>query len=127
MQRHRLGKTFVNPTASLQGPFHRAFTGLKALMVQVVDQHIRAPARFEITIRTGMLGQHGLQQRESSLLFAIGASNRWCSLEPFDPVLQVGFEPTADRVFMTLHGLGNGGHPLATIRQQDRQTAFGKV
>lgn len=57
MCRHSLGKPFIHPTALLESSFHRAFTGLKALLVQVVDQQIRAPARFEVAIITWMLGQ----------------------------------------------------------------------
>jgi hypothetical protein len=84
MDRQGLGKTFVYPTAPLQGSFHCAFTALKALLVQGVDQQIRAPASFKVAILTWMFGQHGLQDRQSGLFLTVGASSRRGHLEPFD-------------------------------------------
>jgi len=127
MDRQSFGKTFVDPTTPLQGSFHCAFTALKALLVQVVDQQIRAPAGFKVAIITGMFGQHGVQDRQSGLFLTVGASCRRGHLEPFDSCLSIRFEPTADGVLMTPHGGGNGGHPLALIGEQDCQTAFCKV
>src|SRR5918997_1344182 len=124
MGRHRLGKAFIHPTASLQGSFDRAVTGLKALLAQVVHQQRRAPARFKVAIVTWMLDQHGLQDRQSRLFLAIGAANWWAILEPVDSVLEGGFKPTANGVFVTIHGLGNSRYPLPSIREQNRQTAL---
>ena len=124
MGRHRLGKAFIHPAAPLQGSFDRALTSLKALLAQVVHQQSRAPARFQVAIVTWMLGQHGWQDRQSRLLLAVGAANRWAVLEPVDPVLEVGFKPAANGVFVTTQGLGNRRYPLTSIRESDRQAAL---
>ena len=120
MRRYRLGKALIYPPTPLQRSFDRAFTGLKTVLSQVVDQQMGAPARFEVGIIAGRFGQHRLQERQSGVLLAVGASNRQGLLEPLEPLVQVGFEPTADGVFMTTHGLGNSGYSLTSIREQDR-------
>ena len=127
MRGHRLGKAFIHPATPLQSPFHRAFTRLKTLPMQVVDQQIRATTRFEIAIITRMLGQHRLQDHQSLVLLAIGASRGRGIPEPLDTILDVGFEPTTDRMFMAPDGLGNHRNALTAIREQDRQAAFCQV
>ena len=124
---HRFGKAFIDPAAPLQSPFHRAVTRLKTLPMQVVDQQMRAPTAFEIAILTRMFGQHRLQDHQSLLLLAIGASRGRGVPEPLDTILDVGFEPTTNRMVMAPDGLRNHRNALSAVREQNRQAAFCKV
>ena len=127
MRRHRLGKAFIHPTAMLQSSFHGAFTRLKALFSQVIDQQIRAPTRFEVTIIAWRLGQHGLQEAQSFVFLTIGTSGGWRGLETFKARFHISFQPTANGVFMATDGLGNGRNPFAPVREENREAAFAQA
>jgi hypothetical protein len=95
--------------------------------MQVVDQQMRAPTAFEIAILTPMFAQHRLQDHQSLLLLAIGASRGRGVPESLDTILDVGFEPTTNRMVMAPDGLRNHRNALSAVREQNRQAAFCKI
>lgn len=124
---HRLGKAFIHPAAVFQRPFDGAWTGEEVVPAQVVHQDRRAPACFNVTIVAGTVGNYVCQDGEGCLFLAVGAPRGRRVLEPRNAVLHICLEPTADRVFMATEGCSNGGNPMAAIREEDRQAAFGEV
>jgi hypothetical protein len=74
-----------------------------------------------------MLRQHRLQDHHSLVLFAIGASRGRGVPQTLYATLEVGLEPTTNRMVMASDGLRNHGNALTAIREQDRQATFRKV
>jgi hypothetical protein len=68
-----------------------------------------------------------LQDGQSLLFLVIGAAGGRRDLEPFNARFHIRFKPTANGVFMTATGDRNGRNTVASVREQNREAAFGQA